>query len=82
MWGWFTLQKKTSYICPYKAKKGEDGKPLTKPRNMLAGSNRSGIDRKSYVSPMTSLHAGDHYLDPEKVDLKYYQTFHTRSTIH
>jgi len=49
---------------------------------MLAGSNRSGIDRKSYISPMTSLHAGDHYLDPEKVDLKYYQTFHTRSTIH
>lgn len=49
---------------------------------MLAGSNRSGVDKKSYITAPESIHAGDRYLDPEKVDLKYNKMFHTRSTIH
>jgi hypothetical protein len=40
---------------------------------MLAGPNRSGIDKKSYITAPESIHAGDLYLDPEKVDAKYYK---------
>jgi len=29
-------------------KRGEDGKPITKPRNLLSGSNRSGVGKKGY----------------------------------
>lgn len=49
------------------ARKGEDGKPITKPRNMLAGSNRSGVSKKDFITPLSSVHAGDKYLDPEKI---------------
>jgi hypothetical protein len=49
---------------------------------MLAGPNRSGVDKKSYIVAPESVHVGDLYLDPEKVDYKYYTKFHTRSTIH
>lgn len=49
---------------------------------MLAGSNRSGVDKKSYITPPESIHVGDRYLDPEKVDLQYNKMFHTRSTMH
>jgi hypothetical protein len=29
-------------------KRGEDGKPITKPRNILSGVNRSGVGKKGY----------------------------------
>jgi hypothetical protein len=49
---------------------------------MLAGPNRSGVDRKAFIDPPESVHAGDKYLDPEKVDALYNKKFHTRSAIH
>lgn len=49
---------------------------------MLAGPNRSGIGKKDYIDPVSSLHAGDKYLDPEKVDYLYDKKFHTRAKFH
>jgi hypothetical protein len=54
-------------------RKGEDGKPITAPRNLLAGPNRSGVDRKSFIEAPSSIHADDKYIDPEKVESRYYK---------
>lgn len=50
-----------------KAKIGSDGKPITLPRNMLPGSNLSGVGKKSFISVPSSIYHGDKYIDPEKL---------------
>ena len=52
------------------------------PRNLLAGPNRSGVGSKAFVEAPSSIHGGDKYLDPEKVDYLYEQKFHGKSKIH
>jgi hypothetical protein len=49
---------------------------------MLPGPNRSGVTRKSFIEPPSSVHVGDKYLDPEKVDQQYFKEFHTRAGFH
>ena len=39
--------------------RGEDGKPITKPRNLLAGTNRSGQGKKGYFAIPDSIYQGD-----------------------
>lgn len=48
-WWWFSLQTKTRYHFGHSARKGSDGKPITLPRNMLPGANRSGVERRSFI---------------------------------
>ena len=47
--------------------RGEDGKPITKPRNLLAGTNRSGQGKKGYFNVPESIYKGDEYQDPFKL---------------
>lgn len=49
--------------------KGEDGKPVTKPRNLLAGTNRSGMGKKGYFGVLDSIYKGDKYVDPFKLEM-------------
>ena len=65
-----------------KANKGEDGKPKTKPRNMLGGSNRTGLGKKSYIHVPESIYQKDPYKDPFKIDLDYDKKIHGKSAIH
>jgi hypothetical protein len=50
------------------ANKGEDGKPKTKPRNMLAGANRRGIGKKAFINYPDSIYQNDPYKDPFKIE--------------
>ena len=43
---------------------------------MLAGPNRSGVTAKDFIGQPSSVHVGDKYLDPEKVDYLYEQRLH------
>lgn len=49
---------------------------------MLAGPNKSGVTRRDFIEPPSSIHADDKYLDPEKVDHLYNKKFHTRAGFH
>jgi len=40
---------------------------------MLPGPNRSGVLKKSYIEPTSSIYTGDLYADPEKVQAKYFK---------
>lgn len=62
--------------------RGEDGKPITKPRNMLAGSNRSGMGKKGYFNVPDSIYQGDKYQDAFKTQIQYDKKMHTRSSYH
>lgn len=49
---------------------------------MLAGPNKSGVTRRDFIEPPSSIHADDKYLDPEKVDHLYNKKFHTKAGFH
>jgi hypothetical protein len=51
------------------ANKGEDGKPKTKPRNMLAGMNRTGMGKRAFINYPESIYQKDPYKDPFKIEL-------------
>lgn len=53
----------------HKANKGEDGKPKTKPRNMLSGLNRTGIGKRAFFEYPESIYQKDPYKDPFKIEL-------------
>jgi hypothetical protein len=49
---------------------------------MLPGPNKSGMSRRDFIDPPSSINAGDKYLDPEKIDHLYNKKFHTRAGFH
>ena len=49
---------------------------------MLAGPNRTAVTKKSFIEVPNSMHVGDKYLDPEKVDYLYEKKFHGKSSLH
>ena len=49
---------------------------------MLAGTNRSGVLKKSFISVPDSVNIGDRYLDPEKVDYLYETKLHKKADFH
>ena len=49
---------------------------------MLAGPNRSGVTKKDFLTPASTVNTDDKYLDPEKVDYLYEQKFHGKSKLH
>jgi hypothetical protein len=74
---------KYNVICHiYSDSRGEDGKPITKPRNLLAGTNKSGVGKKSYFNVPDSIYQGDKYQDPFKTQIQYEKKMHTRSSYH
>ncbi len=64
------------------ANKGEDGKPRTSPRNMLAGPNRTGVDKKAFLQTPESIYKNDPYKDQLSVELQYYNKMHSKSSMH
>lgn len=46
--------------------RGQNGKPVTQPRNFLSGLNRSGMGKKGYFGVPDSIYQGDKYEDPFK----------------
>ena len=81
-WRQLPLSFENRYMFSHSARKGEDGKPISMPRNMLAGPNRSGLTKKDFLTAPSSIHAGDKYLDPEKIDYHYNQKIHGKSKLH
>ena len=62
--------------------RGEDGKPVTKQPNMLAGTCKSGMMKSSYFSVPDSIYSQDPYKEQYKRDCEDMKTFHTRATFH
>jgi hypothetical protein len=49
---------------------------------MLAGTNRSGIGRKSYLHVPESIYQKDPYKDPFKIELEYERKIRGKSANH
>jgi hypothetical protein len=64
------------------AKKGEDGKPITQPGNMLASACRSGVGKKAYLQTPESIYINDPYHDAFQKEIQYYNRMHSKSAMH
>lgn len=49
---------------------------------MLAGSNRSGTTKKSFIDVPSSIHQNDPYKETYKLELKYQNMMHSKSPMH
>jgi hypothetical protein len=49
---------------------------------MLAGPNRSGVDRKAFVQVPESIYQKDPYSDTFKKELEYERKMHSKSQMH
>lgn len=81
-WRQQLLQQQDGYVYCDKARKGEDGKPITLPRNLLAGANKSGVSKRDFITATGSIYVGDQYMDPEKVEHLNYKKLHTKAQFH
>lgn len=74
--------KKQRIIFNYVDERGGDGKPITKPPQLLSGTCRTGKTKSSYFSVPKSIHIEDKYQEQHKLESKYQKRMHTKATFH
>lgn len=61
-----SIKKLHVFISPIVDIKGPDGKPITSPPQMLGGTCKTGMTKKSYFQVPDSIYQGDTYIEEFK----------------